>query len=491
MYLDIPLPPGVFANGTPRQAKGRVRDASLMRCPEGDWQPVKGWSQRGSVALTGAPRCLIPWRQSTVNARWIGIGTHSKLCVQSTGGALSDITPVGFVAGQADATAGGGYGSGPYGVGTYGTPRPDTAAVVPASTWALDVWKENLIGCMSEDGKLYLWDLNTAHPAAQVTNSPAGCTFATVTAERFIVVGQGRTLAWCDQDEETVWAPGAANQAGAISLNTESTFRCARRVLGGHLYFTETDVWKGSYLGLPFVYGFEAVGEDCGVISMGSPVAVDSRCFWMGQRGFFAFNGAAVEPLYCEVADKVFSDFNTFQASKVTGFHNPLYGEVTWFYPSAAATENDSYVSFVYRGAQPHWLTGKLSRTCGAPSGVFRYPILADASGLVWEHENGFSWGGATPYLRTAPIEADGTDRRLQLNGLIGDERHQGDAEVSLYGREFPNGPETLVGSYTIGNAPTDLTATARQFEIQVSVTAAADARVGAFRLDAALAGRR
>jgi hypothetical protein len=151
MYLDVVLPPGAYANGTARQGRGRWRDGTLVRSPDGpNLQPVGGWAQRGSSAVQGLARAIVAWRDQT-ETRWIGVGTHEKLYVQSNSGALYDVTPSGFTAGRADAATGGGYGDGAYGEGPFGTPISDTESILPASVWTLDAFGAHLVGCMASE----------------------------------------------------------------------------------------------------------------------------------------------------------------------------------------------------------------------------------------------------------------------------------------------------------------------------------------------------
>jgi len=486
-WVDVPIQPGVRAFGTDRTTKGYYRDASLVRWNP-NLQPVGGWTSRSASAVTGKGRAVLPWKDNS-NARWIGVGTEQKLYVMTSGGALSDITPTGFVPGRATAVTGAGFGAGLFGAGLFGTPRPDPSTVNPASVWTLDILNGRLVGCMEGDGKLYRWDLDPTVVAAKITNSPASQTFLVATEENILLCGAQRKVSWSDQGNETVWTPAADNQAGDLDLNTPGTLVCARKVSGQTLIFTTVDLWAGVYQGPPVVYGFQRRGQDCGPVSKGSPVVIDAaRCVWMSEGRFFVYNGY-VEELPCDVIDQVFADINLTQISKVSGWNNAAFGEVWWLYPSAGSTEVDRYVFWSYKGR--YWNVGALARLSGASAGVFSNPILIGNDGIVYNHETGEDWDDAVPFAQTGPIELGSGDRRVQVSGLIPDERTLGNSRVSFSTREAPNLTATTYGPYSISTAPVDLPyLSGRQVEMKVEFLEGG-ARWGAARLDITSQGRR
>lgn len=484
MRVNVDIPAGVYANGTARQSRGRWRDSNLVRWPDGNnLQPVGGWLVKTSSPVSGKARAILPWA-SNGGTRYAAIGTHSKLYAMDAAGALYDITPVGFTTGYADATSATGYGGSTYGTSAYGVARPDSSALIPASTWSLDVWGQYLVGCMDGDGKLYEWQLSTGTKAAVLSAAPTGCTGIVVTAERFIFALKDRTVYWCAQGDNTDWTASSTDQAGDQDLDTAGRLLTGRRVSGGTLLFTSADVWLARYQGLPTVYGFQRVGSDCGIVGKGAAVSMDSRCVWMGRDAFYMYDGS-VNALPCDVADYVFSDISSSQISKVSAWHNVQFGEVWWHYPSADSTICDRYVKWNYlRG---HWDYGLIDRTCGCAPSVFNYPMAVDSSGNVYDHERGWSWD-STPYVRSGPFEwpgeMGGADRRLMVTGFVPDEGTQGESQVTFYGRENPNMTETTFGPYTISTSPVDVLFSTRELEAKISFTTAADARVGTFEID-------
>ena len=440
-------------------------------------------------AASGKARAILTWKDNTLTT-WAGIGTHSKLYAMNRSGQLYDITPGGFTAGIADASVGGGYGAGAYGVGAYGTPRADTTAVQDATVWTLDTWGQDLVGCTVDDGKIYEWALNTAVAAAQVANSPTARAVV-VTEERFLFAlgaeGVPRRVKWCDQENNIVWTAAATNQAGDFDLQTAGKLMMGRKTRGGTLLWTDLDVHLASYVGGTFVYAFSRLSESCGAISQNCAATLDARAVWMGKSGFWLFNGF-VQPLHCEVADYVFSDLNTQQSSKVACFVNSAFGEATWHYPSSGSQENDRYVSWNYR--DNIWTIGSLARLSGADRGAFVYPLLMGSDGLTYEHEVGFDYGGAWPYLESGPFELGNGDSVMYARQLIPDDKTIGDVTATLKTKFYPDGAETSFGPYSLGSS-TDVRFCGRSAKIRYTGARLVDWRVGVPRLELAEGGKR
>jgi hypothetical protein len=463
-----------------------------VRWYENTLRPVNGWRSKSASTVTGACRAIITWRDNAADS-YIGLGTHSKLFAMDVLGVLKDITPTGFTTGFIDATSSTGYGKNLYGSFAYGVPRPDTGSADIATTWSLDTWGEYLVACSNYDGKIYEWQLGFATPtlAAVITNAPTSNTAILVTAERFLFAlgagGNPRKVQWCDQEDNTLWTPAGDNQAGDYELTTSGSLLAGKRVKGINLLFTDVDVHTAQYVGAPFIYGFEKAGSGCGLISAQAVAAIDTAAIWMSKSGFFIYDGY-VKPLPCDVSDFVFSDINFDQRSKISAVHNSKFGEIWWFYPSNAGTENDSYVTFNYR--ENHWNIGSLVRLCGTDAGVFTLPLMVDDGGEVYEHEVGFNYDGATLFAESGPIQIGNGDNVMKIREVVPDEQSLGQAVVSFKTRLYPTGAESTFGPFTAAN-PTSVRFSGRQVNMVVTGAALADWRIGVIRLDAVASGKR
>jgi len=422
--IPLQLPPGQYRNGTDFDASNRWRDASLVRWLDGSLRPVGGWTSRKTSAFASAPRAMLTWLDNSSDSYLAG-GTYNKLYYVNPSQTVYDITPSGLTAGNLNGALNVGFGGGFYGYTNYGRAPTSSGIYAEATTWSLDTWGEYLMACSSKDGKIYEWQLNTGVVAQVVANAPVNNKALVVTEERFVFAlgagGNPRKIAWCDQENNTSWTPAATNQAGDFELQTVGQIMCGLRMRGRTLILTDNDAHVAQYSGAPFVYGFERVGTACGVASRRGAVAIDEGAFWMGQNGFFTFDGSVASEIPCEVSDYVFDDMNPSQITKVYAVHNSQHGEIWWFYPSGTSTENDRYVALDYK--EGYWTTGELDRTAGVDQGVFKNPIWADASGNLYNQETGYTHGTTKPYAESGSISLGNGDSIMKVTQLIPDEK--------------------------------------------------------------------
>lgn len=490
--IPLKVPAGVYRAETELQSAGRWYDANLVRWFQNAMQPVGGWRSRSSSAVAGRPSGLFAWRGNSLD-RYVAVGTEQKLYVYEGGSTRYDITPTGYSGGRASAISATGYGAGKFGSYAYGVARPNlsVAGILPATAWALDNFGQYLLACANTDGKIYQWDLNLSAAATTVTNAPTSNQSVMTTDERFVFAlgagGNPRKVQWADQESLTDWTPSATNQAGDSELQTAGTIVCGRRTRGGALILTTTDAHFAKYIGLPFVYSFERVGTGCGVVGANAVAAIESGAVWMGTSGFWLFDGYA-KPLPCEVADYVFGDINDGQISKVACVHNSEFGEVWWMYPSSESTENDRYVVWNYR--ENHWTIGEMARTVGTGQGVFELPLMMSVDGYLYEHEVGWNYDGAQPYVESGPVQIGNGDMVMHATMLIPDEKTAGDVRVKFKTKFYPNAAEQTFGPYSM-SSPTDVRFAGREVKMRIEPAVNDAWRVGTMRLDAVAGGKR
>lgn len=502
--IPLDIPAGVYKNGTELEAAGRWLSSNLVRWQGGSLRPVNGWEVRQDDSTptsndidisANPPRGMHAW-ESLDGTIYLAAGSYNEIKVALASGVIYNIKPTsGFTDGIEHGGFSNGYGNQYYGRGTYGDARPSVGVRSEATTVAFDNFGQHLVFCSSSDGGIYRWNLGSSTPAAIVDSSaPTDNLSILVTEERFIFAlganNNPRLVQWADRESLTDWTVSIQNEAGFIELSTNGQIMMGLRTRGQALILTDTDAHSMRYVGPPYVYSTSKVGSSCGVISRKAAVDTSAGAFWMGPKGFFVFNGNTVTELPCDVFDHVFSDILVSQQSKVWAWDNSQFGEVWWFYQSQEegnTGEIDKYVSYSYR--ENYWSIGSLSRTAGISRGLFQFPILADGTGLLYNHEK-VGTGVVGAFAESGPIQIGQGDNIMHVTSIIPDEASQGGVSLKFKTRFYPNSAETTHGPYSTAN-PTDVRFAGRQIKMRCDGTDGADFKVGVMRLETVPGGRR
>jgi hypothetical protein len=214
-------------------------------------------------------------------------------------------------------------------------------------------------------------------------------------------------IRWSDTENPAVWTPLETNSAGGIRIPTGSEFISALETKQEILVWTDDAVHSLRYIGAPFEYSIARVAMTS-LIAPNAVVSANDVTFWMGQNGFFQYDGRAIG-LPCSVKDYVFNDINWNQAEKIAAGSNMAFNEVWWFYPSADSEENNRYV--VYNYNEQVWMIGTMPRTFWMDRGIEDYPRAASTDGYIYFHEIGQDDGSTNPpspipaYISSSPVE--------------------------------------------------------------------------------------
>ena len=350
-----------------------------------------------------------------------------------------------------NAVSGAGWGAGTWGRGTWGS----SVALDSGNTlrlWSQDTWGEDLIFNV-HNGGIYYWQSRsgtalqippTTNPAtravsiASLSTDPTCPTLATQVLvsdrDRHLIAfgpdnGTGTDqdpmlIRWSNQEDYTVWYPEATNSAGDLRLGTGSHIVRAVETKREILVFTDTAMYSMQFIGPPYTYGIQQVSTNTTTIAYNGFAVVEDNVIWMGLNKFYIYAGSTDE-LPCTVKNYVFDNINRSQADKIFASVNSEFNEITWFYPSANATENDSYVTYNY--AEKAWTYGLLSRTAWLDRGVLDYPVAASTDGYLYYHEYGNNDGSQNPpvainaYIESAPFDIGEGDQFSFIRRIIPD----------------------------------------------------------------------
>lgn len=299
--------------------------------------------------------------------------------------------------GSATPTVLSGYGGGDYGDGDYGLDNGSSTSVTPLRQWFFDTWGQDAIGNPT-NGTLYVWipPFASNPNMTAISGAPTAMTASFVAMPQQIAVALGaevsgtqdpKLVRWSDVDDYNDWTASSTNQAGSFRIPTGS------RIVGGFqtpfqaIIFTDLDAWAMQYVQPPFIFGFNRIGNNCGLVAARAMAAVQAQVYWMGARQFYMFGGSTgVQTLTCTVWDFIFNNLDTANVDKVFCATNSLFNEVTWFFPSLTGSgEVDSYVKYCTDSGL--WDYGMMSRTCWEDQSVLGPPVAVDGDRFIQQHE--------------------------------------------------------------------------------------------------------
>ena len=200
-------------------------------------------------------------------------------------------------------------------------------------------------------------------------------------------------IRWSAQDDIFNWTPDPTNQAGFIRVSHGSEIVATVQTRQEVVVFTDSAVYSLQYLGPPYVWAPQLLGDNISIMSPNSAVIASGIVYWMGVDKFYSYDGR-VQTLNCDLRRFIFSDLNQQQALQVFAGTNEGFNEVWWFYCSANATAVDRYV--IYNYLEKIWYYGTMERTAWLDSGLQTVPIAANyftatLTGNLINHETGLN----------------------------------------------------------------------------------------------------
>jgi len=212
-------------------------------------------------------------------------------------------------------------------------------------------------------------------------------------------------IRWSGQNDVYNWTPDPTNQAGFTRLSHGSQIVTTVQTRQEIVVFTDSSVYSLQYLGPPYVWAPQLLGDNISIISPNAAVIASGVIYWMGVDKFYAYDGR-VNTLNCDLRRYVFGDLNQEQALQVFSGTNEGFNEVWWFYCSANSNLIDKYV--IYNYLEKVWYYGTMARTAWLDSGLRAYPLAAvynstASTGNLVNHEQGINDNATST---TAAIDA-------------------------------------------------------------------------------------
>jgi hypothetical protein len=435
----------------------------------------------------------------------------------------------------------------------FGSAVQASTVTLEPGLWSLSNFGEVLVATIA-NGKTFTWNAGAANPTGtraststsgfETTNNPTATrvTLISPTTRHLIHFGTEVTIGSpTTQDDMLIrfsvdedinnYTPEATNTAGTQRLQDGTKIMGSLVAKENILVWTDNALYAMKFVGAPFTFGFEQVGTNCGLIGKNAAIEIDGVAYWMGNNGFFSFDGT-VNTLPCSVEDFIYDDIDTTKGQQICAGINNLFTEVIWWYPTASAAFNDRYVVYNYgqdNAGLPmgNWYTGTNTnsiRTTWIDSLVYpkpyataynstatgTFPVIQGETGLgqtvLFEHEIGTDQvnpDGSTTALTSFiesfsfSLQKDQSEVFLAMRRFLPNFKVLlGNNQVTISVKDFPadSSSATALSPFTITSSTTkvDTRARGRYANIKIENTGAGESwRFGTFQVDLQPDGRR
>ena len=423
----------------------------------------------GTYAVTASSTGSVSYASATMAAYVSGGTISGSASIYENSGQVRFV----YQKGIGPLPSGTGYGIGPYGGGGYGSGIPPVAGTgtpINAVDWTLDNWGQILISCPL-DGEIYTWDPTANQPIATViTNGPVVNEGAFVAMPQRQIIAWGSTftgikdpllIRWCDVNNYNVWAGEITNQAGSYRIPKGSKIiQCIQGPQQG-LIWTDLALWSMQYVGPPYVYQFNELGTNCGLIGRKAAGTMNGLVYWMGQSQFYRLGAGGVEPIKCPIWDVVFQDLDRDNVNKIRIATNSRFGEVTWYFPTKSnGGEINEYIK--YNILLDQWDYGTLSRTAWINESVLGAPIGAAPNQYLYQHETSTDADGEpmVSYFQTGYFVLTEADVKMFVDQVWPDAKwgyyngtQNANLKLTFYVADYPTETPKTYGPFNLTTA--------------------------------------
>ena len=393
--------------------------------------------------------------------------------------------------------------------------------------WSLDNFGEVLVATVS-NGKTFTWNPSATTPlttraALDTTNFLTGnnptasrLTLISPTTRHLIHFGTETTIGttstqddmfirFSESENINSYTPSVTNTAGTQRLQDGTKIVGALKAKENILIWTDNALYTMKFVGSPFVFGFEQVGTNCGLIGKNAAIEVDGVAYWMSTKGFFIYDGT-VKTLPCSVEDDVFNNLDTTKGQQVVAGLNNLFSEVTWWY-TASGDYNNKAVAYNYaESAQVPggiWYTNSEARTSWIDANLYpkphatkfndtgtgTFPVILGEDGLgktiYFEHEVGTDQVNEDGSVTTVSSNIQSYDFDLQTETGAGEKfvsvsrfipdfkNLEGNATVTLDVKRYPSeeGVSSIYSPFTITSSTDKIDTRARGRYVSVKIS--------------------
>jgi hypothetical protein len=250
---------------------------------------------------------------------------------------------------------------------------------------------------------------------------------------------------WSSQEDYNEWVPSINNTSGEQQVGDGSKIVGALDSRNQTLIWTDNALHGMIYVGTPFIFSFQQLGTNCGLLGPHAGIEADGTAFWMSNKNFFMYNGQ-LRILPIPISNYVFNDINFYYTDKVFCGFNKEFTEVTWLYPSSSSTECDRYVSFNL--SQECWTYGTAFWTTWEDKKLYQNILTTGSDSYLYDNEPAGVYTGdgvaITSYLQSGDFDLDTANvGQVFIDRIIPDMNFQTSTSNAYFTINFKRYPQS------------------------------------------------
>lgn len=232
-----------------------------------------------------------------------------------------------------------------------------------------------VVSCNGPDSELQTFLLGTDTKFSDLAAGSAPKARHLAVINNFLMAGNtidgtsgavGNRVWWSAIDDPTDWpvvgsADAAQKQSDYQDLPNGGWVQNIIGAVGGSdgAVFMEHSIYRVTYEGSPAVFSFYEVEKGRGTPAPRSVVNVGPFAFYLGEDGFYMFNGSQSSPIGAQRVDKYFfADLDQNYFHRIVASVDPINKYVTWAYPAAGNTSGRPNKMIVYNWDVDRWSVG-------------------------------------------------------------------------------------------------------------------------------------
>jgi len=243
--------------------------------------------------------------------------------------------------------------------GAYSTPSDDF--------WEFIQWGETVIGVNGSNGDTPQQISLGAANFFDLSGAPKARHIAVI--NNFVVLGNisdsvvgVQRVRWSAINDATNWSVNAATLADYQDLLGDGGW--IQKIVGGEgggYVLQEHAIWRMTFVGSPLIFQFDKIKTGIGAYAPQSVISFLGMTFFLGNDGFYMFDGSNVTPIGQNKVDNTFfDDLDNNYIDRIVGAIDPNRKIVLWSYPGIGNTGGNPNRVLVY-----HWALNRWSRVVG------------------------------------------------------------------------------------------------------------------------------